>query len=482
MTATHPSSPIEPIATVGASSAGRAIAAIAAAAVVAAVILLAPSPDALPPAAQRVAALFAVCLILWVTEAIPMAVTALLAIVLQAVAGVAPLPGAVAAFMSPVFFFVLVMFVIAQAFTNTGLDRRFACWLLVKAGGSTHRTVLLFMAGTAALSTVVSDVPCCAVFMAVALGLFDRMGLRPGTSRFATSLMIGIPIAALIGGVGTPAGSSINILGLTFIERYGQVRVPFVHWMAIGMPMVVVLVPVAARVILWFYPPELDRIEGIDFRAELDAMGPLSSGEWKVLALMSTMLALWIASSWIRAIDVVAVAILGAAAMFLPGMRLFRSWQEAERGTAWDTLLMIGSVTSLGAVSASSGLAQWLVDASLGGIDTWSTGAVLAAVSAFIVVIHLLVPVNPAIIAAMVPPIVLLATSTGHNPALYALPVVFTASCAFLLPLDAVPLVTYGKGYYRMFDMFLPGAVISVAWVALLTGLLLTLGPILGLL
>lgn len=109
--------------------------------------------------------------------------------------------------------------------------------------------------------------------------------------------------------------------------------------------------------------------------------------------------------------------------MFLPGMRLFRSWKEAERGTAWDTLLMIGSVTSLGAVSASSGLATWLVAGSLGGIDTWST---------------------------------------GRNPALYALPVVFTASCAFLLPLDAVPLVTYGKGYYRMFDMFLPGAVISV--------------------
>ena len=70
----------------------------------------------------------------------------------------------------------------------------------------------------------------------------------------------------------------------------------------------------------------------------------------------------------------------------------------------------------------------------------------------------------------------------GVNPVLYALPVIFTASCAFLLPLDAVPLVTYGKGYYRMFDMFLPGAVISVAWVVVLTGLLLALGPMLGLL
>jgi sodium-dependent dicarboxylate transporter 2/3/5 len=169
-------------------------------------------------------------------------------------------------------------------------------------------------------------------------------------------------------------------------------------------------------------------------------------------------------------------------AMFLPGMRLFESWKQAERSTAWDTLLMIGSVTSLGTVSASSGLAKWLVDASLGGMEAWPVAGVLTMVSAFIVVVHLLVPVNPAIIAAMVPPIVLLATSTGQNPALYGLPVVFTASCAFLLPLDAVPLVTYGKGYYRMLDMFLPGAVISVAWVALLTALLLLIGPFIGLL
>ena len=416
------------------------------------------------------------------TEALPIAITALLAIVLQPLLGLSPLGAAFISFMSPVFFFVMVMFIIAQAFTNTGLARRFACWLLAKANGSTRRALLLFMVGTAALSTVVSDVPCCAVFMAVALGLFEKMGLAPGQSQFARGVMIAIPIASLIGGIGTPAGSSVNVLGLSFIEKYGHVRVPFVHWMAIGIPMVVILVPFAAKVILWFYPPERDRIDGIDFGAELDAMGPLTSGERKVIAIMSVMLVLWIASSWIREIDIVIVAMLGAAAMFLPGMGLFASWKDAERGTAWDTLLMIGSVTSLGALSASSGLATWLVGASLGGMEAWPIAAVLAAVSAFIAVVHLLVPVNPAIVAAMIPPIVLLASSTGQNPALYGLPVVFTASCAFLLPLDAVPLVTYGKGYYRMFDMFLPGAVISVAWVALLTALLLLMGPMLGLL
>ena len=456
--------------------------ALVAAVVLGALLVAAPAPAGLPPLAQRTGAIFAVALLLWVSEAIPIAVTALLAMALQPLLGIGPLGAAFTNFMSPVFFFVMVMFFIAQAFTNTGLDRRFACWLLAKARGSTRRAVLLFMVGTALLSTVVSDVPTCAVFMAVALGVFEKMGLRPGTSNFARSVMIGIPVASFIGGVGTPAGSSVNILGLSLIERYGQVRVPFVHWMAIGLPMVILLVPFAALVLLWFYPPEQERIEGLDFAADLAAMGPLNAGERKVIGLMSVMLALWIASSWVKEIDVVVVALLGAATMFLPGMHLFTSWQQAERGTAWDTLIMIGSVTSLGAVSASSGLATWLVNGTLGGMASWPTAGVVAAISAFIVAVHLLVPVNPAIVAAIIPPIALLAASTGQNAALYGLPVVFTASCAFLLPLDAVPLVTYSKGYFRMFDMFLPGLIISVAWVVLLTGLMLVLGPMLGLL
>jgi sodium-dependent dicarboxylate transporter 2/3/5 len=461
--------------------AGSRIWAILAALALGALLLALPTPSGLPPAGHRAAVLFAVALVLWVTEALPIAITAVLTLVAQPMLGIAPLGTAFTSFISPVFFFVLVMFVIAQAVTTTGLARRFAYWLLAKADGSAERTLMMIMIGTAALSTVVSDVPCAAIFMAVALGLFEKMGLEPGRSRFAISIMIGIPIASLIGGVGTPAGSSVNVLGLGFIEKYGQVRVPFVHWMAVGLPMVVILVPLAAKVIAWCYPPEQPRIEHVDFRAELDALGPVTGGERRLIGIVSTMLVAWLASSWVPAIDVVIVAVLGGAAMFLPGIGCFESWKQVERGIAWDALLMIGSVTSLGVLSSSSGLAKWLVDLSLGGIETWPVAMVLAAVSAFIVVLHVPVPINPAIVAAMVPPIVLLALSTGHNPALYGLPVVFTASCAFLLPLDAVPLVTYGKGYYRMFDMLLPGAIISVAWVVVMTASLLVIGPLIGL-
>jgi sodium-dependent dicarboxylate transporter 2/3/5 len=102
------------------------------------------------------------------------------------------------------------------------------------------------------------------------------------------------------------------------------------------------------------------------------------------------------------------------------------------------------------------------------------------AISAFTVVVHLALPIGPVVNAVVIPPIALLAVASSMSPALYALPVAFTASCAFLLPLDAVALITYSKGYYRMLDMLAPGAVVSLAWVMWMTILMLVLRPVLG--
>jgi sodium-dependent dicarboxylate transporter 2/3/5 len=169
----------------------------------------------------------------------------------------------------------------------------------------------------------------------------------------------------------------------------------------------------------------------------------------------------------------------GALALFLPWLG-FLTWKDAQEGVGWDALLMIGGVTSLGAASVSTGLAKWMVDAALGGLSSLSPALIVAAVSAFTVVIHFAIPIAPVITSVLIPPIVLLAISSGHNPALYAIPVVFTASCAFLLPIDAVSLVTFSRGYYRMLDMLRPGVIVSIVWVIWMTVLLMLLGPSLG--
>jgi sodium-dependent dicarboxylate transporter 2/3/5 len=459
-----------------------------------AIVLLLPTPEGLSVQGHRMAALFMGVLVLWSTEAIPIAVTSLLAVALQPMFQLtsilppnanptigAMLGTAAANFMSPPFFFVLVMFTIAFAWVKTGLARRFALWMISRAGTDANRSVYVFVIGTGLISMVVSDVPCAAIFMAIALGIFEKLDIRPGSS-FGKAIMIGIPIGALIGGVGTPAGSSINLLGLTMIEQNGGARIPFLNWMAIGIPMVAILLPVAAFVLLKFFPPEIKTIGVIDeIRREQREMGPISTQERKVIALMSMMIVLWISSTWLPAVDVFVVSILGACAMFLPGIGLF-SWKEAQNATGWDTLMMIGGVTTLGQASARTGLAAWLANSALSGLGGLNPIWVIAAISAFTVVIHLLLPINPVINAVMIPPIMVLGTAAGVNPALYALPVIFTASCAFLLPLDAVPLVTYAKGYYRMFDMFVPGLILSAIWVVLMTALLLLIGPIVGLL
>ena len=468
------------------------IAGLAGAVVAMVVVLLLPTPLGLPSEGQRMAAIFAGTLVLWSTEALPIAVTALIALALQPIFGLttlvttgrptttAILGAAVGNFMSNPFFFVLVMFTIAFAWTKTGLARRFAFWMIARAGTDAKRTVYVFVIGTGLISTMISDVPCAAIFMAIALGIFEKLKLQPG-SQFGKAVMIGIPIGALIGGVGTPAGSSVNLLGLTMIEQNGGARIPFLHWMAIGIPMVIVLLPAAAWVLTKFFPPEIKSIGKLeDIQRERRQLGPISRNEWKVIGIMGTMLALWILSTWIPAIDIYLVGMCGACAMFVPGIGLF-TWKEVQNATGWDTLMMIGGVTSLGQASSRTGLAKWLAESTLGGLQDWNVIFLIAAISAFTVVIHLMLPINPVINAVMIPPIMAMGTAAGVNPALYALPVIFTASSAFLLPLDAVPLVTYSQGYYKMQDMFVPGLVISVMWVILMTTLMMALGPMLGL-
>jgi len=440
-------------------------------------ILLWPRPEGLPAEGQRLAAVFALAVVLWVTEALPIAVTSLLVLVLQPLLGAASLRAAFQGFVTPVFFFVLAMFLLAAAILESGLDRRFAAWLLERAGSDARRTVAALMVGTAVFSTLLSDVPATAIFMAVGLGVIERAGVPRG-SRFAKAVMVGIPVAALIGGVATPAGSSINVLGMHFIQEHGGVTVTFLDWMILGVPMVLLLVPVSIALILHSFPPELGRIAGHEaLERERAARGPLGAREKKALVLVAAMVALWIAGSWVEQLDVVMVALAGSVVMFLPGVRLL-DWEQARQRVGWDTLLLIGGVTSLGGASVESGLAGWVVEALLGGVSSWNAFALVAAIGAFTVLVHLALPIGPVINAVLIPPIVVLAERAGVNPAVYALPVAFSASASFLLPIDPVPALTYDHGYYTMRDMLIPGLILGAIWVAWLTPLAVWLGPL----
>jgi sodium-dependent dicarboxylate transporter 2/3/5 len=435
----------------------------------------------LSEAGRGLAAIFIAALVLWSTEAIPIGITSLLMIVLPPILKVVPsISDAAGGYTSPVVFFVIGAYCLAFAVVQSGTGQRFALWLFTRSGTSSRGAVLSTMVGTAAISALVSDVPACAIFMALTLPILTKTNAQPGSSNLGKAMMMGIPIAALIGGVATPAGSSINILGINLLKETAGIDVTFLQWMSLGVPMVLVLIPFAWWVLTRIYPPEVESIGDIsDFKEELKSMGSLKNKEKKVVAILGILFILWVLGTWVKSLNVATVSICGAIVMFFPGINLL-TWRDVEKFIGWETVLMIGSVISLGLMATDTGLSTWLVKNTLGGITGWHIVLLVASISAFTVILHLPLPIAPTINAVLIPAMVVLAKEAGINPAIFALPVAFTASCAFLLPLDAVPLVTYSKGYYRMFDMLIPGILISAVWVIIMTALMLTVGPIVG--
>ncbi|MFA0815552.1 MAG: DASS family sodium-coupled anion symporter [Anaerofustis sp.] len=437
--------------------------------------------DQLEVSARSLAALFVAALVLWVTESLPVPVTSLMVLAVMPLFKVYPtLKASTVGFYNTVPYFVIASFVLSYAVEKSGIGRRFALWLLSKTGTRTKVALLVFMVGCAMTSAIMSDVPSCAIWMSLALPILNNLEVVPGKSKLGKAFMMGIPIAALTGGVATPAGSSINILALSLLKDKGGIDVSFLQWMGIGVPVAAIMIFVAWFILIKVVKPEFDSIGDVEqFKVEHKELGKWNNTEIKTALIMAVAFVLWIASTWVKVLDISMVAILAAAVMFLPGIRLM-SWKEAESNIGWGTVMMIGVVTSLGTASSDTGLSAWVVTNALGGLSGMSVVWITLIIAAFTIIIHLPIPINPAIVAAIIPPMLALAAAQGINPAIYILPVTFTTSAAFLLPLDAVTLVTYSKGYYSMYDMFLPGALISVVWIAVVTVLTVTLGPVLG--
>ena len=216
---------------------------------------------------------------------------------------------------------------------KTGLAHRFALSLIARAGTGAKRVVFAFVIGTGTVSTVVSDVPTCAIFMAVALGMFEKLKLKPGQSNFGKAVMLAIPFASMIGGVATIAGSSINILGLQIVAANKGPAVSFLEWMAIGVPMVLILTAVVRFRDDLGFKPEIDNIGSLeDIKKELAALGPITPAEWKLISIQGIMLSLWILSTWYPQFNVVQVGgVFGAVVMFMPGIRCSTTELNARR-------------------------------------------------------------------------------------------------------------------------------------------------------
>ncbi len=420
-------------------------------------------------------------LLMLITEALPVVVTSILFLGLMAVLGIVDgLGSALYGFSQPIVFFTLASFGIAAAITGTPLSNRILHAMMRFAGSSVERVLLLMMIACALVSSMVSNVPTCAIFMTLSLNFIEAYSDPEEKKRTGRYFMIGIPVASMIGGMITPAGSSINLIVIGLLEDYVGATVSFVQWMAVGAPLAIIMIPFAWFVMSKVYKPAPLSKEAIEaFDADVASTVPkkMDSNEVKVVVIVAIMLVFWIASSWVPAINVMVVALLGCAVMFLPGIDIL-DVDTFIRENSWDAFFLVGTVLSVANAMMVNGVSQAIADVIP--VMNVSTPVLIAFTAVLIFACLVVIPVATSLLPIMVLPLIAIAEGAGVSPVLILLTASLCACNCYLLPLDTVPLITYSKGYYSMTDMAKSTIFMQIALVILCAIWLPIIGGVLG--
>lgn len=417
-------------------------------------------------------ALIIAATITWITGFVPIGVSSCLLLFLPSLLSIDSTGTVMTNFATPTLFFILSALLIAQAFEKVGFGQRVSLRVTTMLGNKSKYVLLSLMATASAMSAFLVNIPTAIIIGAIGYEVLKKNDCLPGKSAFGKSIMVGIPIAASIGGVATPAGSGVNILAVNLLKNVTGVEIGFLQWSIVGVPLAILLTIVSWLVLIMFFKPEIEEVQGFeDIEKERKKLGKMGKDE-KIFALVfGATIILWITSS-ITSLETAFVSMLAATIFFLPGIDIL-NWEESSEKIGWETLLLVGSCNALAMILSDHGSAQWISDTLLGGLVGSSLSVVLLAVSAFGIFIHLLVPISGAIVAITVPIVAVLSQTMGIDPTYLVLAIAYTASCVFLIPLDPTCLTTHGYGYWELKDMSKPGFVIGVLWILILVPLML---------
>lgn len=419
-----------------------------------------------------------VCVYVWVTEFIPIGISSCFLMFLPAFLKIGTTVSVLSNFGIATMFFVLAALIIAKVFIDTGLGYRISLYVTPMLGTKSKMVLLSLMLCGCVISMVLVDIPTAIILAGIAYPLLQDSGCQPGKSNFGKAVMIGIPISTAIGGFATPAGSGLNILTINLLNNVAGVEISFLQWTAVGLPMALVLLFIAWAVICLVFKPEIKNVAGLDNIAQKKKeLGPMTKDEKKFLVIFVCVMILWFTQS-MTGIETAFASLLAVCIFFLPGMDLM-DWDKAKSAISWDSILLMGSANALAMILSTTGAAEWISNTCLGGLAGASLFVLLIVITAFGIFSHLLVPVANAVLSVCVPIVVVLAGTIGVNPLYLVLPLGFTASAVFIIPLDPIPLTTYGYGYWKLPEMAKPGTIISILWIPICAVFVL-LGKVLG--
>ncbi|MBK6779077.1 MAG: SLC13/DASS family transporter [Gemmatimonadetes bacterium] len=458
------------------------------------------APASLPPEAQRTLGAAAWMVVWWITECVPILATSLLPLALFPVLGIATSAQAAAPYANELVFLFLAGFLLAAGLEQWSCHVRIAYRLLALVGLTSRRAVLAVMLATGCISMWISNTATAAMMYPIALAIAALFPPDEAGGEVRAALMLGVAYAASIGGMGTMIGTPPNLVVAGALRELAGRPVSFVEFMALGMPMVLLLLPLC-WVILVFVCFRRSSHLGAGgqalVRERLQALGPVRGGEAKMFLVFGATALAWILrepkdlggvfvpglTQLLPALSDAAIGVLAAVLLFLvPGRtaegehRPLLTWAEA-RQIPWDVLFFFGGGLSLAAVLERHGLTTWLGQglAALEGLPPW---VIYLGLAGAVVVLSELAS-NLAVATMMMPIAAALGRSLGQPPALLMLVAGFAASAGFALPIATPPnAIVFGSGAVTVRQMGRAGVLLDVVAIVVIGVVIALLGPL----
>lgn len=434
-------------------------------------------------AANKVLAVGALIIGLWISEAMPMPVVAVLPLVLFPLLNIASIETTASSFSNPIIYLFMGGFLIGLAIEKWNLHRRIALNIVRLTGTSGNRIVLGFIISTGLISMWLSNTATTMMMFPIALSVIHVMDENhPHKKRiqnFSLTLMLAIAFASNFGGIATLIGTPPNVAYAAYIQKKYNVAIGFFDWMLICIPLSILLLFLLYWVMVkWLYPNEMKEDASTKqlISNEVQKLGVFSSAEQRVLAIFLCTAGLWITKGLINQLGLIKlddtmIALIGGIALFIcpaggDKKEALLQWDDTKK-MAWGILLLFGGGIALASALENAGLVEqlgkWLAQ--------FSNSQFMVIFLVTLIALFLSeVMSNVAQVIVFAPVVSSLADAMQINPLLLGIPMTLAASCASMMPMGTPPnAIVFASGYIKLNQMTRTGFIMNIISVILIT-------------
>jgi sodium-dependent dicarboxylate transporter 2/3/5 len=419
---------------------------------------------------------FSACIFLWATEALPLMITSILALVSFPALGILETHATYALFGNEVTFFILGVFILASPLQRSGLSTRITVRVLDRFGNTPGRLISAILGLTAAMSCVMSCHAVAAIFLPVVQRISSGLKL-PSSSRYGKSLYLALAYGSIIGGTATLLGSGRAPLAVAILQENSTTTISFVDWALLATPIMLGMLLCTRWVLHALFPSEIEDISGArDILAkQVDKLGKISYREIATSLLLCTTIVCWILAG--DSIGLATIALLAVVVAFVIGCA---RWQEVEEDVNWGIVLMYGGAIALGMGMLETGASTWLADQLLAVVPSHS--ALLLLILVAVVAMWLTEGIsNAAAVALFMPPMLGLAARMGIDPRMITVFVALSCGYAMVLPMGTPGMaLAFTGGFLRPGDTARAGTLLKCVACILLFLAAVSIWPWLG--